>query len=105
MAAFGKVPYGHTILGRVELANPLDACDKVHMSGETEKSDIPVILLAKRGNCTFATKAFNAGNLGAAALVLIDDKNENPSSIIPYAEPEIGMKIHIPTVLVNEAEF
>jgi PA domain len=105
VAAFGKVPYGHTILGRVEVANPFDACEKVHMSGEEEKSDIPVILLAKRGTCPFATKAYNAGALGASALIIIDDKDEDPNAVIPYAEPEMGMKIHIPTILVNEAEF
>lgn len=99
------MPYGHTILGKVELATPFDACENVSIGGTKEKTDIPVILLAIRGKCTFATKAFNAGRLGVAALVVIDNVNEDPSAVIPYAEPEVGMKIHIPTVLVNEADF
>jgi hypothetical protein len=36
---------------------------------------------------------------------VIDDKQEDPAFVLPYAEPEVGNKIHIPTILVNEAEF
>jgi hypothetical protein len=61
--------------------------------------------LAKRGTCAFSQKAYNAARLGAVAIVVIDNKDEDPSAVIPYAEPEKGLKIHIPTVLVNEEQF
>lgn len=61
VAMFGTVPYGHTILGRLEFADPIDACKDVKVITTKEESEIPFIVLAKRGNCTFATKAFNAG--------------------------------------------
>lgn len=105
VATFGIVPYGHTILGRVEIADPFDACKDVKFINTKEESEIPFILLAKRGNCTFATKAFNAGQLGASAIIVLDDRPEDPSYVVPYAEPSVGLLIHIPTILVNEAEF
>lgn len=84
------------------MARPFDACEDVKINTDKEEREIPFILLAKRGTCTFSQKAFNAAKLGASAIVVIDNKNEDPSSVIPYAEPSKGLKIHIPTILVNE---
>lgn len=105
LASFGTVPYGHTIVGRLELAKPFNACEDLKATTTKDEADIPFILLVKRGKCAFSQKAYNAARIGAVAVVVIDNKNEDPSSVIPYAEPEKGLKIHIPTILVNENEF
>jgi hypothetical protein len=105
LASFGNVPYGHTIIGRVEIAKPFDACEDVKVTSTDNESGIPFIVLTKRGKCTFSQKAFNAQRLGASAVIVIDNKDEDPSNVIPYAEPAKGMKIHIPTILVNEEQF
>jgi hypothetical protein len=69
------------------------------------ESDLPFILLVLRGKCTFATKAYNAARLGASAVILIDNKDEDPSNVIPYSDPTKTRKINIPTILVKEDEF
>ena len=105
LAAFGTVPYGHTIVGRLELSKPFDACEDVRVTTTKQEQDIPFILLAKRGNCHFARKAQNAAKLGASALIVIDNVQEDLTKILPFAEQDVAAKIHIPTLLVREDEF
>ena len=45
ISAFGHVPYGHSIIGRVVLANPMDACDdKMAFMNHDNRKDGSLIL-------------------------------------------------------------
>lgn len=66
IASFGKVPYGHSIIGRIFVATPLDACSPITIPHFDANKDGSPIVLAKRGNCPFATKAWNAQKAGAS---------------------------------------
>lgn len=57
IASFGRVPYGHSIIGRVVLADPIDACESVTIPAHESEKWGSLIVLATRGNCPFSKKA------------------------------------------------
>ncbi|KAL8214820.1 hypothetical protein R6Q57_004269 [Mikania cordata] len=93
VANFGIPRYGGTLRGLVKYqkANP-NACNSFidDISFNTKKpGDLPVFLLADRGDCYFTYKAWNAQNAGAAALLVTDDKAE---SVITMDLPKLDSK-------------
>lgn len=66
IASFGKVPYGHSIIGRIFVATPLDACSPIIIPKFDANKDGSPIVLTKRGGCPFATKAWYAQRAGAS---------------------------------------
>jgi len=74
IAAFGYIPWGRKILGRLQLAEPLDACDYIKQN-DADYLQQP-ILVALRGNCPFVTKAHYAQLAGAKMLIVVDDNYE-----------------------------
>lgn len=75
IATFGKVPYGHSLMGKLGIGYPLDACKplKLAISKQSSKS---FFLIAKRGGCKFAIKARNAQQIGAEALLVVDNDED-----------------------------
>ena len=59
-ANFGYNPYGNTVLGSGHLANPINACSPIDTPDYDEEWDSTPIIVVKRGNCTFVTKAMYA---------------------------------------------
>ena len=103
ISSFGHVPYGHSIIGRVVLANPIDACDeKMAFISHNNHKDGALILQTKRGNCPFAVKTYNAQKAGASLVIFVDDKIEDISHILPTENSQFSHKITIPSVLVQE---
>lgn len=77
---FGEVPYGSTFIIEV-LATSFEeslGCEPFNESFGTNFA-----LLMERGDCTFATKAFNAQTSGATMAIIIDTNEESVDSIIP----------------------
>lgn len=98
ISSFGKVPYGHSIIGRVILANPVNLCaDTVINTTETEVTG-STIILTKRGDCPFAKKAFNAQNSGANLVIFIDSSVEDVGKILPFKDPSFTDSITIPSI-------
>lgn len=62
------------------------------------------IAIAKRGHCTFVDKAFNAQEAAAAALVIVNDRDEDPvyMGVNVGAETVVSRKIGIPVVMVQK---
>jgi len=58
IANFGHIPYGKQVMGNVILASPSNAC--IPLSPLPENQGTGIIILIKRGNCTFTTKVKNA---------------------------------------------
>ena len=87
-------------MGKIDLAFPLNGCEPTKTSAMD--SDHPIIMLAIRGNCTFAKKAINAQNSGAVALIVMDNKTENVETVLPYVKDRsLAQNISIPTLLVS----
>lgn len=104
ISTFGRVPYGHNIIGRVELAYPLDACSKMSSNSRNTDSKNPLILLVERGNCTFADKAINAQASGAVAVLVMDNTEENVKYVLPYSKPEKAFAVTSPTLLLSKSD-
>lgn len=58
IANFGHIPYGKQVMGNIMLANPSNACIPIQPLPENQGAGI--IILIKRGECTFTTKVKHA---------------------------------------------
>ena len=101
LAHFGVVPYGTSILGYLhyDLKNE-DGCKKSKLEPYNE-DDLMPILVVKRGGCEFVEKARRAQLAGAAMLLIVDDKKENISLLVPVALHD-GTRSKIPTLIVEK---
>lgn len=77
---FGVPKYGGTLNGGVVYPKSNQkACksfDEFDLSFKPKPGGLPVFLLVDRGDCYFTTKAWNAQNAGAAAVLVSDDRVE-----------------------------
>lgn len=64
--------------------------------------NLPVFVV-DRGSCTFVTKARNAQNAGALAVIVINDKDENIQQLI-LSDDGTGSDVQIPVILINNQE-
>jgi len=89
------------VVGEMLLADPLEACSPIitDVSGK--------IAVVDRGTCTFKTKALNAQDAGAIAVLIC---NNRPSSadgggtFDPADDPDLAVDITIPTVFLSQEE-
>ena len=72
-ANFGFYPKDKTIIGKLYLADPDTGCSPIKPIGTISSP----ILLIRRGNCTFATKAHYAQYAGAKIALIVDNVEEN----------------------------
>jgi len=79
------------------ISNPIDACTPIDKSNIITSSK-KFVLLSYRGNCNFDIKAYNAQNIGASLLIIIDI-NDNPLQRIGGMQPLSG-KIGIPSIII-----
>lgn len=108
---FGVPQYGGTMAGIVNFPKAnRKACkgfDGFDISFKSKAGGLPTFLLVERGDCYFASKAWNAQNAGAAAVLVIDDKAE-PLITMDVPEEEIGnadflQNITIPSALITKS--
>merc|ERR550514_2581688 len=82
----------------MKLASPLDLCS----TPDTEASH-GAILVAYRGNCSFADKAWFAQSAGAHGVVMVNSDQSMPRLPGAYmVVPEDDPVIHIPMVAVRQ---
>jgi len=104
LANFGNPPYGTMMLGRVflpregqELAcEPLSPIDWV----DDPDPDNSPILMVDRGVCSFTVKVKNAQNIGARAVVVVDNIDEDVDRII-MSDNGAGGNLYIPSLLIS----
>jgi len=99
IAAFGYIPWGRKIIGRLQLANPLDACDYIKQT-DNDYLQQP-ILVAMRGKCPFVTKAHYAQLAGAKMLIVVDDNYEQVAAHLMVDVMGQGESVSIPSVLMT----
>ena len=119
-AAFGTLL---TSLGMdhvdISAANPSEACGDDSFTVIPSEDVVPFFAIAKRGGCTFVTKARSAQRAGAIGLLVIDHidgdvthdvvrlvENDKKWTLYPFSLSDDGTSfvsppIVIPTVLIN----
>ncbi|CBI32834.3 unnamed protein product, partial [Vitis vinifera] len=69
--------HGGTVVGTVVYPQANQkSCSRSHhfdVSFKSQPADLPIFLLADRGNCYFALKVWSAQNAGAAAVLIADN--------------------------------
>ncbi|KAJ6826871.1 vacuolar-sorting receptor 1-like [Iris pallida] len=107
---FGIPQYGGTMVGIVVYPKSnKKACksfDEFDISYKSKPGGFPTFLLVDRGDCFFTTKAWNAQNAGAAAILVADNKVE-PLITMDTPEEDNGGDDHrenitIPSALVSQ---
>lgn len=107
---FGIPQYGGTMRGIVVYPKAnrkgCRSFDEFDQSFKSKSGDLPTFLLVDRGDCYFTTKALNAQNAGAAAVLVTDDKVE---PLLTMDTPEEGsgganyiQNITIPAALITK---
>ncbi|XP_072974967.1 vacuolar-sorting receptor 1-like isoform X2 [Typha angustifolia] len=108
---FGIPQYGGTMVGVVAYPKSnRKACksfDEFDISFKSKPGWLPTFLLVDRGDCYFTTKAWNAQNAGAAAILVADNKVE-PLITMDSPEEESGQvdylqNISIPSALISRS--
>lgn len=102
ISSFGKVPYGHTIMGNLRIPYPETGCgSNVRVDYDSSKKD-PLILLVVRGDCPFLEKVQNAQNLKASLVVIVDNIEEDMNYLVPWTEDAPNIDIRIPSIVVEK---
>lgn len=104
---FGIPQYGGSMSGTV--VYPKDnhmACDEFISSFRSKPGAMPTFLLVDRGDCVFAKKVWNAQNVGASAVLVVDDTNEPLITMdLPHEDDEAAKYIQnvtIPSALIDK---
>ncbi|KAJ3682914.1 hypothetical protein LUZ60_013141 [Juncus effusus] len=107
---FGIPQYGGTMHGSVVYPKSdqkgCKSFDEFDLDFKPKPGGLPVFLLIDRGDCYFTTKAWNAQNAGAGAVLVVDDRIE---PLITMDTPEESSSssdfvsnITIPSVLITK---
>ena len=104
VATFGDVPYGHTIYGELQAAEPADACKQLTPINHN-KSMGQLIVFAERGGCHFSQKVINAQKIGAGMVIIGDYIDESIEGIILVEKDrQLFSKINIPSILIKKRD-
>jgi len=103
LADFGNPPYGTQMVGKAHYHSEVaDACSPVdHIEIEREHG-LP-ILMADRGNCSFAMKARHAQDAGYKALVVVDFNDEDVTDVV-MSDNGSGGNLFIPTFMIDKKD-
>jgi PA domain len=75
-------------MGRLKLADPLNACTYLKTSEEDVNDQF--IYVAKRGDCTFVVKSHYAQLAGAKLLIIVDNKLEDVDQRLMVDDGNLG---------------
>jgi hypothetical protein len=70
----GVVPYGKSIKAEILVADPIDECAPFSMDLTGKKK---FMILVRRNECPFVAWSIFAQQIGAQALIIVDNKLEN----------------------------
>lgn len=109
IATFGDIPYGLTLYGKIyydldnkdsEMAcNPLTTI-KIDNVFDFEAQ---TFVMLDRGSCSFVTKARNAQRIGAKAVIIINNNDDDINEIY-MIDDGTGKDIEIPAVLISKSD-
>eukprot|EP00475_Leptophrys_vorax_P044815 TRINITY_DN9109_c0_g1_i1.p1 TRINITY_DN9109_c0_g1~~TRINITY_DN9109_c0_g1_i1.p1 ORF type:complete len:515 (-),score=142.41 TRINITY_DN9109_c0_g1_i1:644-2188(-) len=105
-ALFGIPPYGATITGRLIYATPgdRDACTELNTSlvENWPGPDEQFIVMVNRGECTFVTKVKHAQDVGARAVIVVD--NQDASDVPFMADDGKGKNVQVPSMIIRKSD-
>ncbi|TXI88281.1 MAG: T9SS type A sorting domain-containing protein [Crocinitomicaceae bacterium] len=89
----------NSVTGQIKLAEDLSpTADSLMCTAATPGSLTGKIALLYRGTCDFGTKAINAQNAGATAVIVVNNVAGLPSSMGPGTN---GLNVTIPVIMVS----
>ncbi|CAK65226.1 unnamed protein product (macronuclear) [Paramecium tetraurelia] len=99
IANFGIIPFGHRLMGAVDLAYPPNGCDELTPTYGAQ------FIMIERGDCTFVTKVRNAERAGYQ-LAIIGNYNDDPiKSDFAMADDGHGYQVSIPSIFITNKHF
>jgi hypothetical protein len=101
LSSFGRVPYGHSIVGNLRIPFPETGCGENVKVDYDMNSPEPLIMIVKRSECTFLEKVQNSQKLKAAMVIIVDNIDENMDYVIPWVEQAETLNVHIPSTIVD----
>lgn len=110
LANFGNPPYGSKMIGKVYLPEnkkERSGCKSLHslnFTGEWEEEAISPIVIVDRGSCSFAQKVRHAQDIGAKAVLVVDNIIEDNVENAILVDDGSGGDIAIPSFLLAKEE-
>ena len=102
ISSFGKVPYGHSIMGAVKIPYPETGCgNNVRVDFDSSKN-MPLIIMVVRGECSFLEKVLNAQALKASLVIIVDNVNEEMTQLLPWTENAPLLDVHTPSIIIEK---
>lgn len=107
LANFGNPPYGTVSVGRVFIppqgqelgCSPLT---RISFTDDPDSINTPILLL-DRGECPFVVKARMAQDIGASAVIIVNDRDEDVEKIV-MVDNGSGGNIFIPSYMINKKD-
>jgi uncharacterized protein YneF (UPF0154 family) len=103
LADFGQVYYGQSLIGYTFLADPIDACLPLN-NDPVSAREIPTIILATRGNCSYTQKALNTQANGGILLVIMDYNSTDDVASKEMKPGEGSKDVEIPTIMIAKED-
>ena len=106
---FGNPPYGSSLVGRVyypiqfsdqDGCSPLIPINFSHDSSNPDLVTTPILML-DRGYCSFVVKVRHAEDIGAKLVLIANDDDSDPESIIMTDNGQ-GGNLQIPALLISK---
>ncbi|KAL4446645.1 hypothetical protein ABPG74_005583 [Tetrahymena malaccensis] len=101
LTPYGIIPWGKTIQGQLQIANPPDACQKLQYDQNQNQFQRPFLLVQmdSDNNCSIEDKIYHAQNHGAQLVILISkSKDDGFNQLKNYQKLQM---ISIPVVQVG----
>ncbi|CAD8162347.1 unnamed protein product [Paramecium octaurelia] len=96
---FGVIPFGHRLMGYVDMAEPNDGCSALQSAYSSQ------FIMMGRGNCSLVTKVLNAEKAGYS-LAIIGNNNESPlESDLVMEDDGQGYLVNIPSIIISQRDF
>ena len=104
---FGITPYGHSIVGNLWLdVDNIDGCKpfSTEFNGDYDLDEDPTpIVIVRRGECSFVTKARNIEHAGGRLAIIADNTVENVDNVVMVDDGN-GNGIRIPSILIGKSD-
>jgi len=111
LATYGDIPYGVSMYGKIlydiDNTDAEMACKPITtinvLSAFSYGFDTYPIVMVDRGSCSFVTKTRNAQQIGAKALIIINNNDDDINNI--YAiDDGTGEDISIPSMIISQKD-
>lgn len=110
VATFGDIPYGLNTIGHFvydfDNKDAEMACNDLknfNLEKNDFLNDFDPFLILDRGSCSFVTKARNAQKIGAKAVIIINNNDDDINEIY-MMDDGTGKDIKIPTLLISKTD-